>query len=91
MKKIISTFVILGAVFLIGCTKTTSNFSENFTTQPNDSRVFTQGIFVKNDQIFLSSGAPNYLSGTHSSVGILDKNGVFDPKFSLDPNIFFGE
>ncbi len=91
MKKIISTFVILGTIFLIGCTKTTSDFSENFTTQPSDSRVFTQGIFVKNDQIFLSSGAPNYLSGTHSSVGTLNKNGIFEPKFSLDSNIFFGE
>lgn len=91
MKKIFSILLIFCSIFLIGWTKTTSDFSENFTTQPSDSRVFTQGIFVKNDQIFLSSGAPNYLSGTHSSVGILDKNGIFEPKFSLDPNIFFGE
>ena len=91
MKKIFLISIVFCSIFLIGCTKTSSDFSQNFTILPSDSRVFTQGIFVENNQIFVSSGAPNYLSGTHSSVGILDKNGIFEPKFSLNPEIFFGE
>lgn len=93
MKKFTLIIFIFGIIFWF--LFFWKNFSEknfqDFYTKPSDKNIFTQGIFVHDDTIFMSSGAPKNFQNTNSVVGILEKNGKFLEKFRLDKNIFFGE
>lgn len=88
--KIIIIFTIICGILLFSKIFINKN-SQDFYTIPSNQNIFTQGIFVHNNTIFMSSGAPKNFENTNSVVGILEKNGNFLEKFRLDKNIFFGE
>lgn len=64
---------------------------KNFYTIPSDKNIFTQGIFIKNNTIFISGGAPSKFPQSTSSVGIINSDGKFQKKFQLDSKKFFWE
>lgn len=61
-------------------------------TFPHDTTSFTEGLLVYNDQLFESSGAPEYLKQTRSMFGTVDlKTGKISVKGEIDRNKYFGE
>jgi glutamine cyclotransferase len=59
---------------------------------PHDSTSFTEGFLFHNQQLFESTGSPEYLPQTHSLFGPVDlKTGKIEKKAELDRNRFFGE
>ncbi|MBX3163225.1 MAG: glutaminyl-peptide cyclotransferase [Bacteroidetes bacterium] len=59
---------------------------------PHDKTVFTEGFLFHNNQLFESSGAPDYLPQTRSVFGIVDlEKGKLNIKGELDKNTYFGE
>lgn len=59
---------------------------------PHDKTVFTEGFLFHNNQLFESSGAPDYLPQTRSVFGIVDlETGKLNIKGELDKNQYFGE
>src|SRR4051812_45227920 len=61
-------------------------------TTPHDTLAFTEGLLFYNDQLFESTGAPDYMPQARSLFGIVDmKTGKIDVKAELDKKIYFGE
>lgn len=59
---------------------------------PHDKTVFTEGFLFHNNQLFESSGAPDYLPQTRSTFGIVDlEKGKLNIKGELDKKTYFGE
>lgn len=58
---------------------------------PFDKNIFTQGIFVENEKIFVTSGNPNNLPNTKTILWILWENGIVETKIHIENNNFFGE
>lgn len=59
---------------------------------PHDSSAFTEGLLFNDGKLYESTGAPNNIAGTRSTVGIVDlKTGKLDVKIEIDRNTYFGE
>jgi glutamine cyclotransferase len=59
---------------------------------PHDTISFTEGFLFHNQQLFESTGSPDYLPQTHSLFGIVDfKTGKIEKKAELDKSRYFGE
>lgn len=71
----------------------TKNITENDILQkiPSDKNIFTQGIFVENGEIFMSSGNPSNFPNTKTIFGKLIENGDFETKIQIEDEKFFGE
>jgi glutaminyl-peptide cyclotransferase len=61
-------------------------------TLPHDSTSFTEGLLFYNNELFESTGAPEYLPETKSLFGNVDlKTGKINAKAQLDRKTYFGE
>jgi glutamine cyclotransferase len=59
---------------------------------PHDTVSFTEGFLFHNQQLFESTGSPDYLPQTRSLFGPVDlKTGKIEKKAELDRNRYFGE
>ena len=59
---------------------------------PHDTTLFTEGFSFYNGQLFESTGSPNDLPQTKSSIGIDSlATGKFSKKIELDKTKYFGE
>ena len=59
---------------------------------PHDSTLFTEGLLIHDHKLFESTGSPNDLPQTNSTIGVTDLvTGKFDVKVKLDKSKYFGE
>ncbi len=106
MKPIYS--LLFSLFLIVGCTETkvpetvnvpvkpdNSAPAINYTlvnTTPHDTLAFTEGLLFYKDQLFESTGAPDYMPQARSLFGSVDmKTGKIDVKAELDKKIYFGE
>ena len=61
-------------------------------TTPHDTTSFTEGLLFYNNQLFESTGAPEYLAQAKSLFGTVDlKTGKITTKVEIDKTKYFGE
>lgn len=61
-------------------------------TYPHDPNAFTEGFFFYEGSLYESTGAPDHLPHTRSTIGIVDTvTGQLRIKAELDRNVYFGE
>lgn len=61
-------------------------------TLPHDTTAFTEGLLFHNNQLFESTGSPEYLPNIKSVFGVTDlKTGKLTAKVELDKLTYFGE
>jgi glutaminyl-peptide cyclotransferase len=61
-------------------------------TYPHDPTAFTEGLLFYGDKLLESTGAPDHLPQTRSTLGEVDLNtGKLNVKAELDKKIYFGE
>lgn len=90
MKKIFSYCVlVLFFCFILFLVYSTNKNSIQYL--PSNNNIFTQWLVFHDWKIFISSWAPTNFKNTKSNLWILEKDGNFVEKFSLNKNIFFGE
>jgi glutamine cyclotransferase len=59
---------------------------------PHDITAFTEGLLFYKNQLLESTGAPENMPQTYSSIGIVDlEKGKLNKKIEIDKKIYFGE
>lgn len=59
---------------------------------PHDSSAFTEGLFFYQGKLYESTGSPNNIPSTRSTIGIVNKStGILDVKIEIDKRTYFGE
>jgi glutaminyl-peptide cyclotransferase len=102
-----SLFIILIIGLTLGCTNNTHNNKRGIhrnenqvqtisykvvKTYPHDTRSFTEGFLIHDNQLFESTGSPEEFPDTRSVFGPVDlKTGKIMVKAELDRKNFFGE
>jgi glutamine cyclotransferase len=78
---------------VVNTTPSTPLINFGVTTQfPHDTALFTEGLLVHDGKLYESTGSPDELPYTKSSIGVDDlSTGRFDSKVELDKTKYFGE